>query len=259
MERRHARDCKRRRQSGMFCAMNDLKNRILHAESYPFARPACSYLLRRGSMHPLPEGATANRTPVIASGSNASPERLRAKFGDDQEIPVTRAELKHFAVVFAGHFTAYGAISRNPSTPTRAPSPTSGSPWLTPKQLVIMHRSEGVIECREAVQRYDYVELASLDLRPERMAPVAMAGAYLSKRMFAPDGKPVRFAEVAATPNRLSARSHRSTLRHAAQLLEPSKAFHDFMDHVFSGVAERQALFERLTPFTIPREIGSAP
>ncbi len=209
-------------------------------------------------MFPLPSGATEDRLPIIASGSNASPARLAAKFGDSEEIAVTRAELRHFAVVFAGHFTAYGAI---PATlcPHRGAITDVWITWLTPDQLQIMHRSEGVIGCREAMQRYDFVELIGIDLRPERMEPIDQAGAYLSRRMLAPTGEAIRFAEVAATSSRLVARSHRSTLRHAADLLEPAQPFDAFMNKVLSGVAERQTLFERLTPYTIPRETGTSP
>ena len=233
----------------------DLALRILHAESYPFARPACSYLFEDGAMRPLPADAVEGRLPVIASGSNASPERLRAKFGEDHSIPVTRAELEDFTVVFAGHFTAYGAI---PATlaPHAGASADVWITWLTPEQLAIMHRSEGVVGCREAVQRYDFIELDNIELRPDRGASVSRAGAYLSRRMLAPEGEPVRFAEMTTGRSSLSARSQRAALRHAATLLEPDKPFHAFMDEVLSGVAERQALFERLTPFTIPRAIG---
>ena len=205
-------------------------------------------------MAPLPKDAVDGRVPVVASGSNASPARLKAKFGEEHTIPVTRAELRHFAVVFAGHFTAYGAI---PATlqPHRGAITSVWITWLTAEQLTIMHHSEGVISCRESVQRYDYVELVGIDLRPEGTAPVDQAGAYLSTRMLAPAGEPIRFAEVAAVGAGLSARSHRSALRHTATLLEPDMPFHAFMAQVLSGVAERQALFERLTPFTIPRRI----
>lgn len=228
----------------------DLSRRILHAESYPFARPACSYLFEDGRMSPLPEGACSGRFPVIASGSNASPARLLAKFGDNHRIPVTRATLEGFAVVFAGHFTAYGAI---PATlaPHDGASSSVWITWLTADQLQIMHRSEGVVECREAIQRYDFVDLTGIMLRPERMQPVERAGAYLSRRMLAPEGAPIRFAETAIAGSKLSARSHRSTLGFVASLLQPAEPFHAFMEHVFSGVAARQALFERLTPYTL--------
>lgn len=230
----------------------DLEERILHAESYPFTRPACSYLFKNGAMHPLSKRAFDGRVPVIASGSNASPERLKAKFGLSASIPVTRAELQHFSVVFAGHFTAYGALPATLFAHQDA-SVIVWITWLTPEQLILMHRSEGVIDCREAEQRYDYIELAGIELRPERMKPVTRAGAYLSRRMLAPFGKPIRFAEMVSRGASLSARSHRSTLRLAANFLEPNEPFHAFMDNVLSSVCARQTLFERLTPYTINR------
>ncbi|MGI9420779.1 MAG: hypothetical protein ACR2RA_23390 [Geminicoccaceae bacterium] len=234
---------------------SDLAHRIGHAESYPFARPACSYLFEDGGMRPLPKDAAAGRIPIVASGSNAAPARLAAKFGTAHDVPVTRAELRHFTVVFAGHFTGYGAI---PATlfPCRGAVTQVWITWLTPDQLQIMHGSEGVISCREAEQRYDFFELVDIDLRPDCLAPISRAGAYLSRRMLAPDGEPIRFAEAAATGSRLRARSHRATLRHAASLLEPGKPFGDFMSRVLSGVGERQTLFEELTPYTILRETG---
>ena len=231
----------------------DLAARILHAQSYPFARPACSFLFEDGIMRPLPEDACLGRTPVIAAGSNASPARLAAKFGVDTSIPVERAWLDGFAVVFAGHFTAYGAIPA-----TLCPHPgargTVWITWLTTEQLSIMHRSEGVIGCREAVQRYDYVELDGLDLHLETMRSIAKAGAYLSRRLFAPKGEPTRFAEVTCKRCHFKAASHPAILREAASHLDPDLGFADFMAKVFAGVDQRQALFEQLTPFTIERE-----
>jgi|GEM_PF-1658704 len=230
----------------------DLEGRILHAEGYPFARPACSYLFKEGGMHPLPEDACWGRLPIIASGSNASPARLLAKFGTGHEIAVTRAKLRHFAVVFAGHFTAYGAI---PATlfPHEGACSDVWITWLNAEQLTIMHRSEGVISCREARQRYDFVDLEGIELQPERQEPVFDAGAYLSRRMLAPEGQPIRFAEVFSGKSDLEARSHRATLRLAAALLEPALPFQAFMGRVLSDITERQRLFEQLTPFTIDR------
>jgi hypothetical protein len=241
-----------------YTAPNDLISRIEHAESYPFSRPACSYLFEDGRMHPLPEDACQDRFPIVASGSNASPTRLFSKFGRDHDIPVTRAVLHDFAVVFAGHFTAYGAIPA-----TLCPHPGAHTEawitWLTPEQLTIMHRSEGVIGCRETMQRYDFVELCGIELQPERLAPVTHAGAYLSRRMLAPDGAPVRFAEVPASNTELRARSHNATLRLAAGLLEPETPYHAFMHRVLSTVDARQTLFEQLTPYTFERSNEFAP
>ncbi len=205
-------------------------------------------------MRPLSPGATEGRMPILASGSNAAPERLTAKYGRDSDaIPVTRAALHDYAVVFAGHFTAYGAIPA-----TLAPQPGSCTniwiTWLTPSQLAIMHRSEGVIGCREAEQRYDYIELRDLDLYPERMPVIDKAGAYLSRRMLAPEGLPIRFAEVSSENCRLKALPEHAALRLAHQLLEPATGFASFMSRVLSGPEKRQTLFRALADHAIGRE-----
>ncbi|MGI9508322.1 MAG: hypothetical protein ACR2QJ_03110 [Geminicoccaceae bacterium] len=233
--------------------MADLASRIRHAQSYPFARPACSFLFEGGIMQPLRRDSCLGRTAVIAAGSNASPARLAAKFGDGASIPVERAELDGFTVVFAGHFTAYGAM---PATlcPHPGARTTVWITWLTPEQLSIMHRSEGVIGCCEAAQRYDYAALDGLDLRLDSARSIDKAGAYLSRRMFAPQARPIRLAEVSSERCTFRAASHPSVLREAAGHLDPETGFGDFMTEVFAGIDQRQALFERLTPFTIERE-----
>ncbi len=252
-------DCLVASSSGMVSIMQaahfvptDLASSIRHAESYPYARPACSYLFDGGRMLPLPDDAHRDRLPIIASGSNAAPARLFAKFGSDHRIPVTRAVLQGFAVVFAGHFTSYGAIPA-----TLCPHPQIATEvwitWLTPEQLTIMHQSEGVIGCREAHQRYDFVDLEGIELTLDQHAPVNRAGAYLSRRMLAPEGDPIRFAEVATSDGVLEARSHNAALKLVARLLQPTVHYHMFMRQVLSTVGARQALFEKLTPYTLDR------
>lgn len=231
-----------------------IAERIHHAEAYPFARPACSYLFAEGRMHPLSRNREKGRLPVVASGSNAAPDRLLAKFGHDGgEIPVTRAVLHHYTVVFAGHFTRYGAIPA-----TLAPYPKAAThvwiTWLTTSQLEIMHRSEGVVGCREVVQRYDYVELDGLELHPECSPAIGRAGAYLARRMLAPEGHPVRFAEVSSRDCSLKAWSQRLALRLAHRLLDPNATFSTFMSRVLSDPDQRQALFQALTPHTVERQ-----
>lgn len=231
----------------------DIAERIRHAESYPYPRPACSYLFVKGRMHPLPRNHEEGRLPVVASGSNAAPNRLLAKFGHDGgAIPVTRAILHDFTVVFAGHFTRYGAIPATLACYSKAQTHVWIT-WLTSSQLDIMHRSEGVVGCREVVQRYDYVELEGLDLHPERSPAIGRAGAYLARRMLAPEGHPVRFAEVSSRDCSLRAWPQRLALRLAHRLLDPDASFSTFMSKVLSDPDQRQALFQALTPHTVER------
>lgn len=232
---------------------SDLADRIRHACAYPFARPASSYLFADGGMQPLSIRSMAGRIPVLASGSNASPARLAAKFGSDHGcIPVIRAVLHDFVVVFAGHFTSYGAI---PATLARHHGARTmiWVTWLTHDQLAIMHRSEGVIGCREVEQRYDYVELENLKLLPEGMTAIKKAGAYLSRRMLAPDERPIRFAEVYSENCSLMALPEHATLHLVHRLLDPDVCFSSFMLGVLRGIDHRQVLFQSLLPHTLER------
>lgn len=256
-------DCIRLQKSAMLAIMTaeiteppDLAHRIRHAESYPFARPSCSYLFAGGGMRPLrPEAspdACEGRIPILAVGANASPDRLAAKFDNDDVIPVMRATLSDFVIVFAGHFCSYGAIPA-----TLHPCPGAQTRiwinWLTPEQLMIMHRSEGVIDWRETEPRYDYVELDDLDLRPDSMPAMDRAGTYLARRTLAPEGAPMRFAEIFAAVGDFRANSQPSILRWAHRQLDPAVGFRDFMAQVLHGADQRQALFHALRPYTIDR------
>ena len=83
------------------------------AKAYPFADPGKSYHFRGGAARPLEAAGPevfAGRTPVIAHGSNRSPDQLRRKYGAAAEIPVSRGWLAEHDVVGRG---AIGAHARN--------------------------------------------------------------------------------------------------------------------------------------------------
>lgn len=167
---------------------------IQTAERYPFTRPAQSYVYRGAPSARLEPDWRAGRAAVLAIGSNAAPERLRLKFpGDDQVIPVERAHVHGFAVVYAAHFARYGAIPA-----TLYPEPGGISEvfvtWLTPAQLQTMHASEGV------GQRYAYRTLEALRLEVDGGPEILAASAYVSRfGALSSDGRPVRLAAIAAT------------------------------------------------------------
>jgi len=107
-------------------------DRFHRAAAYPYARPDHSYVYDDGAtvaLDEFPGEVTAGRTPVLAFGSNAAPEQLRRKFGatPDTVIPVIRADLADFDVVYSAHLTAYGAVPA-----TLAPSPGARlQTWVT--------------------------------------------------------------------------------------------------------------------------------
>ena len=107
------------------------------AISYPYYVPARSYVIA-GACHeelaicaPIPD--LSGRRPVLAVGSNQSPEQLIRKFGDANlgTIPVIRATLTDFDIVYSPHVSAYGSI---PTTLRHSPGTrvTLFVNWLTP-------------------------------------------------------------------------------------------------------------------------------
>jgi len=126
--------------------------------SYPFSRSHKSFVFVNGNIEYLESyeknklntflsefkaSSIENRTPVLAYGANASPERLKLKFSQlsPAVFPVIRAKLIDFDVVFASHYSSYGAI---PATLICAPYTTVDLfvTFLEEKQLELMHQSE---------------------------------------------------------------------------------------------------------------------
>jgi len=91
--------------------------------------------------HDLPD-----RFPVLAYGSNASFMQLREKFSnfnDDVIIPVIKAHLFDFDVVYSAHFSPYGSI---PATLQYSPKTVVEIfvTYLTESQLTHMHETESL-------------------------------------------------------------------------------------------------------------------
>jgi len=133
--------------------------KLERARGYPYAIPEASYTWRGGAIAAFDAGARADRTPVLAIGSNQSPRQLTRKFGDCGEIPVQRAQLAGFDIYYSAHITAYGSV---PAMLQRAPDTTVtlSVTWLDDRQLGIMHESE----LRAAKYRYAVIEDIDLAL-----------------------------------------------------------------------------------------------
>src|SRR5918992_1771889 len=119
---------------------------LLLAKAYPFPAPSVSYLFRDGQAHTIDEARFEGRVPVIAHGSNRSPEQLRRKFdrfsGAAGEIPVTLSWLDEYDIVYSAHITTYGSIA---STLQHVPGCRArvAITWLNDAQLTRMHETEG--------------------------------------------------------------------------------------------------------------------
>ena len=119
---------------------------VARAKRYPFDPPSISYLFVGGDCWKLldydlkepqnasveiggifqpinralvthgysPAGLGVPRVPVLASGSNASPTRLREKFGSNPGqtlIPVVKHQVSDVLPVFSAKFASYGSMT----------------------------------------------------------------------------------------------------------------------------------------------------
>ncbi len=89
------------------------------ALAYPFSPPSRGFIFVNGEAvfedesgfrEALEKGMESPRAALLASGSNASPTRLREKFGLEGMIPTLRAEVADHVVAHSAKFCSYGAM-----------------------------------------------------------------------------------------------------------------------------------------------------
>ena len=149
---------------------------ILRALDYPYSYPAYDFVLDNGSALPFQEGnSLEGRIPVLAIGSNRSPEQLLRKFGDQNFLPVTCVKLCDYDVVYAAHITSYGSI---PAVLTQSPGTIVdiAITWLTELQLKRMHETEAI------GINYDYGVANSLRINADYDYNNQDIGCYLGRR-----------------------------------------------------------------------------
>jgi hypothetical protein len=162
------------------------------ALSYPYATRQRSYLYRGGGAADLPAGDLdlSGRIPLLAYGANCSPQALARKLAPlpAEEMPVLRAEIEGFDVVYSAHVSPYGAV---PATLVECPGAVAPAFVLhpTPDQRALLTASE---------PNYDLVELPICLAMADKKATRQMA-VYRSKHgCLQLDGGPVALAAVRA-------------------------------------------------------------
>ncbi len=187
-------------------AREESDERILaRALGYPYDLPESSYLLAATGS---PRACTSDqardfrefRTPVLAVGSNQSPDQLARKFPGTlwSAILSEQCVLKDFDTVYSAHIAAYGSIAAmlHPSPGT---SVTLFVNWLDDEQLERMHETElgsgnyafakltGLEITTEFGHRMDHVHfyLGNRGAIRHNDAPVPLAAVRASKRVWA--------------------------------------------------------------------------
>ena len=228
---------------------------LARALAYPYDIPASSFTLRRGRTTRFDPAACAGRTPVLAVGSNRSPQQLRRKFGaTDEALPVQRARLWDHDAVYSAHLTTYGAV---PATLRHIAGTVVdiAVTWLSQGQLDRMHETE------LPHGNYDYVRLDSLRVELDGGGTVTGVFAYRSRRghLASAAGQAIALAAIAAANRKLQAMSQPAALDHARAALAPDDHLRDFVrttvtDHAqrrrYIGVLQEQAVAPHHWPDT---------
>ncbi len=201
--------------------MNDEERTIIaRARDYPYPFPRESFLYTDDGPRPFEPGQTEGRTPVLAIGSNQSPIRLNQKFGHDARhtIPVQRATLADFDVVYSAHIAAYGSVPAMLQAAAGC-NVAVAMTWLDDEQLATMNDSE------LSSANYHLAELENLTLRLDDGRVVERMYVYVSQRghVRGPDGEAMALRAVPCEGRVLNAFHTHDTLeivreRFAAEL-----------------------------------------
>ena len=218
------------------------------AIGYPWARPAGSYRLTSAGTEPLAELSAAEReaaiaelgseadgrVPVLAIGSNASPEALELKFAhfaeeSDRTALALTGRLHDFDVGAAAQPTIYGSM---PATlfPSPGTAVCATVLWVTPAQFTQLTWSELHYRLGRLRTRFEADDgLGGFD---EVLAFASRFGA------FCVDGRPVALVAVEASGRSAEALTQEQLLDAAAALaLGPGAKAETLVRAIFEDLA----------------------
>lgn len=186
----------------------EMRERLRRASAYPYAVPEHSFLQRGARTEELPAAFDlAGREPLLAYGSNAAPEALARKLAADPEttLPLIRAELDDFDVVYSAHLSPYGAV---PATLHASAGATVPVFIAYPNE--VQHRLLAATE-----PNYERHRLTGIRCRPERGEPLAAIDAFLSRHgCLLVDGEPLALAAIPTGGRTFAAMTETETLDH---------------------------------------------
>ncbi|NQV83440.1 MAG: hypothetical protein HQ494_06420 [Rhodospirillales bacterium] len=195
---------------------------------------------------PLPD--ISGRRPVLAVGSNQSPEQLLRKFDDPDcgPIPVIRARLVDFDVVYSPHVAAYGSI---PATLAYSPGTvvTVFVNWLTPDEEDHMHKTE------VPSGNYHFGSLDGIELLLDRGPALTSAFVYCSRRgALARDGQPIALSEIMAEGRRWPALSQGEIQGYVRDRTDFGRNLDDFIGDAITDFLVRRARTKQMMADSLP-------
>ena len=206
-------------------------------------------LRHRGIAAPAP---LSQRTPVLAYGANAAPERLQRKFAPvgSTVFPVLQARLHGFDVVHAAHISSYGAVPA-----TIAPSPGTvcdiAITCLDARELARMHETEF------RRHTYRFGPLRNIRLEPDLLPAMETVSTYVGGYgHIAPEGAPLALAAIRAGGRRFRSCTQTEALQAIQAMLGVPGPLDKFILEAVDDESVRQERTARLRaqaqPFSYP-------
>lgn len=197
---------------------------VKRALAYPYAKPSGSFIQVGEHTLETPETKLdlSSRTPLLTYGSNAAPEALTRKLAalPASELPVLRAELDDFDVVYSAHISPHGSV---PATLQGSPGTSIAIHVAYPDadQLPLLLLSEPnyeLVRLRDVSCRLEGdIELTEVDLFLSRHGRLSVAGA--ESALAATPARGRKFAEM----------SESEVLDLARSLLAPKSSLERFI------------------------------
>ena len=226
--------------------MPETEARLARARGYPYAIPEGSYVWRRGAVTAFEPAMRKDRTPVLAIGSNQSPEQLTRKFGDKGEIPVQRAQLRDFDIYYSAHITGYGSV---PAMLQRAPGAqaTLSVNWLDERQLDLMHGTELY------AAKYEYAVIEDIGLALDCGTDLDFVHLYVGVNgHLMHDGDAVALSAVPAKGRRPKALTTAEVLEIVRERFSPGDGADEFVLKLVGDPDFRAACTEAISTGAVP-------
>lgn len=151
-----------------------MRELVQRATAYPYAIPSRSFLqVGERALEWTADLDLSDRTPLLAYGSNAAPEVLARKLAAAPAVPlpVIRAELDDFDVVYSAHVSAYGSV----------PATLLGSPGTTVAVHVAYPDSAQLRLLLATEPNYELTRLEDITCRLGAGAALSAVDAFVSR------------------------------------------------------------------------------
>ena len=215
---------------------------ISKALGYPYPYPTYDFVIDKGSLNRLADwDSLEGRIPVLAIGSNKSPEQLLRKFGHEGFLPVTFVKLCDYDVVYAAHMASYGSI---PATLTASPGTIIeiAVTWLSKLQLEHMHETEAI------GVNYDYGIARTLKIISDYDYGNQDIGCYLGRRgCLSVKGDIVALTEIIATNRIFKEVKQSEILAEIYSNVPEREPFEVWLKHLINNKEARQSVTAFLT------------